>query len=159
MCGYAWTTGWDGATVVPACDMTVGSCFEAAGAELCATGTIPASADPAYPGMMIGWNAQQDDMGGANATWTASGAGLTATFTATGATGQTRIVIQSGATDYCANATSGMAIPWSGFTVGCWEVGGAAFSAGMPVTALGIQVNSTDAAQSVDLCVTGVTVN
>ncbi len=158
MCGFAWTTAWDTATITPPCG-TAGPCFEDQGAELCGTGDVPASADPLYPGMMIGWNAAQGPEGGAIGTWTATGTGLTPTFTTTG-TGQVRVVIQSGASDYCANATSGSPIPWSGFTIGCWEAGGAAFSAGMPVTAVAVQLNSTETAQTgVSLCLDGITVN
>lgn len=158
MCGFAWTTGWDGATVTPPCG-TAGPCFETAGTELCLDATIPASADPMYPGAMIGWNVGQAVDSATPGNWTATGTGLTANFTATGATGQARVVIQSGATDYCANVVSGMTVPWSGFTVGCWEAGGAAFSAGMPVKAVAVQINSTDAAQTVNLCLTSITNN
>lgn len=158
MCGFAWTSGWDGATVDPPCG--TGACFETQGAELCATAEIPAEvADTSYPGAMIGWNAAQNAEGGTNATWTASGTGLTATFTATGATGATRVVIQSGASDYCAEATSGVAIPWASFKTECWGATGSAFSAGMPVTAVAVQVNSAMAAQSVNLCVESIVVN
>lgn len=158
MCGFAWTSGWDGATVSPPCG-TAGPCFEASAAEICLDATIPAEADPMYPGAMIGWNVGQAADSATPGNWTATGTGLTANFTATGATGATRVVIQSGSTDYCAAATSGMAIPWSSFTVGCWTPGGAQFSAGMPVKAIAVQVNSAAAEQTVNLCLTSVVNN
>ncbi len=156
LCGYAWTSAYDGAEIDPPCGS--GACFT--GAEVCASGTIPANST-VYPGAMIGWNVAQASGSSTSGTWTATGSGITVNFTNGGATGEMRVLIQSGGTDYCApNATSGQMIPWSGFTVGCWEAGGAAFSAGSAVDAIAVQINGSDAAQTFsNFCISSVAVN
>lgn len=159
LCGYAWTaTNGQGETIDPPCG-TAGPCFT--GSTLCATASIPANADPVYTGVMIGWNVGQESGAASAGTWTATGTGLTVNYTATGATGEVRIIIQSGGSDYCAPmASSGQMIPWSGFTQSCWQAGGAAFTAGSPVTAVAVQINGADMAQTVsNFCLDSVTVN
>lgn len=157
-CGYAFTVSWDGATADPPC--AGGVCFEGAGTELCATGNIPATADPMYPGMGIGFNAKQGSDGAAEQVWTTTGTGVTVNYTATGATGPVRVVLVNGTTGYCAAATPGAMIPWASFNTACWDDSGSAFSAGMPITSIQLQVNSDVAAQpSVNVCLTDLTIN
>ncbi len=164
ICGYAWTAKFpetDAAvTIDPPCAVGDGSdCFT--GADLCTTATVPAStAEPAYyPGVIIGVNAAQGSAGGTNGSWTATGAGLTATFTAP-AGASVRVVVKSGTSEYCADATSGVAIPWAGFSVNCWEAGGATLSAGSPISQVMLQLNGGAAAQTaVNFCLDNLTVN
>jgi hypothetical protein len=147
----------EGETIDPPCG--TGACFT--GGSICACASIPAYAAPSYTGVMIGWNVQQDSLGN-EGTWTATGTGLTVNWTATGATGQTRVLVQTAAGDYCANATSGMTVPWANFKLQCYnEVPGASFTPGSQVKAIAVQINGDDsAAQSVtDFCITGATVN
>jgi len=165
LCGYAWTAvNGEGEPIDPPCTTSDGSdCFM--GATICASAEIPAN-DPensVYTGAMVGWNVGQPSGTSTAGTWVATGTGITVNYTATGATGEVRVMVQSGSTDYCAVATSGQAIPWASFTKECWT-GGAmspAFSAGSPIKAIVVQVNGSDtAAQSVSaLCLESVTVN
>jgi len=158
LCGYAWTaTNMEGETIDPPCG-TAGPCFDT---MICADATIPANADPVYTGVMIGWNVAQANGATATQTWNATGAGITVNFVAPAATGETRVIIQSGGTDYCAPmAASGVALTWSDFTVSCWEAGGTAFTAGSPITAIAVQINGAATAQTVSgFCLNGVTVN
>jgi len=172
LCGFTWTAmnkdgdNMDiaGQTIDPPCTMDDGSdCFT--GGTICATATVPANdADTnAYSGVMIGWNVSQGSSGGAVGTWTSSGTGITVNYTATGGTGEIRIILQSGGTDYCAIATaSGQSLPFSSFVKECWDggVGTPAFSVGSPVKALLLQLNGTDAAQTVtNFCLNSVTMN
>jgi hypothetical protein len=86
--------------------------------------------------------------------------GLTATFSATGATGVTRLVVASGGSDYCAEVASGDFVPWSGFTVECWEQGGASLSAGSPISQVGVQLNAASLSQNItDFCIESIVVN
>jgi len=159
LCGFAWTaTNGEGEVIDPPCGSS--NCF--VGSTLCTSGTIPAEvADVSYPGVMLGWSVAQSKEGGKE-TWTASGAGITVDFTTGGATGQARVMVQSGGIDYCAVAKSGTAIPWSQFAVGCWEGGpnSPAFTAGKEVDAIVVQLNSAPALQTfTDFCLTSVTNN
>jgi len=160
MCGYAWTaTNDQGETITPPCGDD--TCFM--GATVCATANLPANvpADEVYTGVMIGWNVAQASGSSTNSTWTSSGTGLTPTFTITGATGVVRLLVKSGGTDYCSEATSGVAIPWGSFKTECWGTTGTALAVGAPVTAVMLQVNGDDAAAqpAVEMCLTSVTVN
>lgn len=162
LCGYAWTGFNDQdkegvtprATITPACGED--PCFE--GTSICASGTIPASADPVYPGVMIGWSMQNTS--GDETPWTSSGSGLSLTFATGGATGPTKITIESGSKQYCAYTSSGVSVPWGDFTVDCWDAGGAAFSVGTEIDAIILQIDSIDTAQTFsDFCLTGAATN
>ena len=169
LCGFAWTAmnkagtaEIPGQSIDPACTMSDGSdCFT--GGVICATAEIPANdaATEAYSGVMIGWNVAQARSGGAEGNWTSSGTGVTVTYTATGGTGEVRVILQSAGTDYCAIATSGTPIPFSSFVKECWDGGAGTptFTVGSPVKALLLQLNGTDAAaQSVtSFCLDSVT--
>ncbi len=156
LCGYIFTGSWDGATVEPPCG--TGACF--VGASTCATGSVPAedAATMSYPGILVGMNVQQNSMGD-ESTWPSSGAGLTFTFTATGAE-SVRAVVQVGATDYCFDGvTSGTPVPWSSFRTSCWDTTGTALPAGSAIKAVLLQVPAKTMAQTPEVCFNGVQVN
>lgn len=160
-CGYAWTAAYEdgGATIEPPCPAAGGDCFTG---TICATAVIPANEAPVYPGVMIGWNVAQKSSGGTEGTFADDFTSITPTFTTTGVTGQVRVVLQSGTgTDYCADATSGTAIPRAGFSKGCWDAATAVpLPAGTPIKTLLLQVNgSDDAAQpNAEFCLTDLKV-
>lgn len=156
LCGYVFTGSWDGATVEPPCGTS--ECFM--GTNTCATGEIAASDDDAkvYPGILVGMNVAQNNMG-QQGTWTMTGSGITFNFTATGAAA-VRGTVQVGETSYCKDGiTSGTPIPWSEFTYQCWQAGGNTLPAGAAVKAVLLEIPSADMAQSVEVCLNGVTVN
>jgi hypothetical protein len=111
---------------------------------------------------MVGWNVAQNSAG-IESTWAASGSGITVTFDKGGATGEARVLLQVGTTDYCAaNVTSGEALSWSDFSVECWEGGlqTPVFTAGTGVTAIGVQITGGEAEQNfTDFCVSDLSVN
>jgi len=161
LCGYAWTaTNEKGETIDPPCGTDGGVCFT--GATVCATATIPANDPPDYTGVMIGWNVQQKSGASSTSTWNATGTGITVAFNDGGATGVVRVIVQSANTDYCADAPSSPAtFTWSDFHKECYNSPmGAAFAAGSPITAIAVQVNGEDVAQSLtNFCLTSVTNN
>jgi hypothetical protein len=154
-----------GETIDPPCG-DAGACFEDGGTSLCATGSIPANdpdaldADgepaPIYTGVMIGINAADE-----GDTWTSTGSGITVTFDTGGATaGDVRVLVKVGETDYCSPATSGAALSWGDFTVGCWEPGGAALPASAAIKSFMVQINGAETAQTfTDFCVSDIVVN
>lgn len=158
-CGYAWTAAYEsgGATIEPPCPSAGGNCFTG---DICATAVIPANDPPDYPGVMIGWNIAQKSSGGTEGTFTGDFSSITPTFTTTGVTGEVRLVVQSGNTDYCAAATSGKAISRGTFAKSCWDDAEAVpLPAGTPIKTILLQVNGADAAQpAVEFCLTGLTV-
>ena len=158
LCGYAWTaSNMEGETITPPCG-SAGPCFED---TLCADATIPPNADPVYTGVMIGWNVAQASGASTTQTWTSSGAGITVNFAAPAATGEVRVIIQSGGTDYCAPmVTSGTALTWSDFATECWGTTGTPFTVGSPITAIAVQINGSDAEQTVSgFCLNSVAMN
>jgi hypothetical protein len=168
MCGYAWTAqnktaaGAEiaGQTIEPPCG-TGGVCFT--GSTICATGSIPANdaASEIYSGIMIGWNVAQASGATTSSTYAATGTGITVNYTATGATGQVRVILKAGSAEYCAPATSGVAIPWSSFKTECWGTTGTALPSGAAISQLMVQINGSDtAAQTVtNFCIDSVTNN
>lgn len=160
-CGYAWTAAYEsgGATIEPPCPSAGGNCFMG---DICATAVIPANdeTEGVYPGVMIGWNVAQKASGGTEGNFTGTFSSITPTFTTTGVTGEVRLVVQSGNTDYCASATSGTAIGRATFAKNCWDTAEAVpLPAGTPIKTILLQVNGATAAQSsVEFCLTGLTV-
>jgi len=158
-CGYAWTAGYDGGEIEPPCPDSGGSCFMG---DICATANIPANdaTEKVYPGVMIGWNVAQKSSGGTVGNFTGDFSSITPTFTTSGVTGEVRLVVQSGNTDYCATAKSGTAIPRSGFAKNCWDAAGSTpLPAGTPIKAILLQVNGSDAAQpNAEFCLTDLKV-
>lgn len=160
-CGYAWTAAYakGGATIEPPCPAAGGDCFTG---TICATADIPANdaTENVYPGVMIGWNVAQKSSGGAVGNFTGDFSSITPTFTTSGVTGEVRLVVQSGNTDYCATAKSGTAIPRSGFAENCWDAAGSTpLPAGTPIKAILLQVNGSDAAQpNAEFCLTDLKV-
>lgn len=170
LCGYGWTatfsTGRE--TIDPPCGS--GTCFEGA-TELCADATIGqgdpwvSAAEPGvHTGIVLGFGVAEGKEAG-KGTYTTSGTGLTVnySFNASGGTpsGQ-RIVISSGTSEYCAEGTSGVAIPWGSFQRECWEGGAQTpFTAGSPIDKVSVQIlGSYEADVTVtDFCITGATVN
>ena len=155
-CGYAWTTAYDGASIDPPCPEAGGDCFAG---EICATAEIPANEDPVYPGVMIGWSVAQKSSGGTVGTFTGTFTSITPTFTVTpAAAGEVRIILKSGNSEYCAPASSGTPISASTFAQECWSASPKPMPAGTPIKELMLQVNGADAAQSVEFCLTNLTV-
>jgi len=159
ICGFAWTaTNDEGETIVPPCG-DGGVCFS--GTEICASGTIPANdaTTESYTGIMIGINAQQKNDDSAEGTWTASGS-LGLKWTAGGATGEPRILIQTSGGDYCVpNAKSGTTYSITEFVKECWEGGkqSPALTAATAVKGIALQINGDDTEQTFDgLCITDI---
>lgn len=161
ICGYAWTVAFNGdATIDPPCGET-GVCFDTD--AICASGTIPAN-DPtidSYPGIVIGMDAQsrRTDARGGGGTWSAAGS-LGMAWTAGGATGEARLLIQTASGDYCVpNARSGQTYPLSAFSKQCWEGGAQSpiLTEGIAVQSIALQINGNDSPQAfTDLCITNV---
>jgi hypothetical protein len=93
-----------------------------AGCMLRLSGTLGAATEAnMYSGVVFfGFNVNQAAGSAAKTTVTPTGTGLTATFTNTGASPIVRVQISAGATRWCANATSGTAIPYAMFNTKCW---------------------------------------
>ncbi len=161
MCGYAWTTGFDGGTIDPACGLN--ACF--IGATLCASGSIPANdtVNNIYPGIAIGWNVAQGSGAPIVSNYTTTGIGITVNFTVTGVTGEVRVALQaSDGHDYCATATSGTAIPWTSFKTNCWAGGTQQdpLPASSAIRAIVVQLFGADTPQTItDFCVNSVVNN
>jgi hypothetical protein len=130
------------------------------GETLCASGTLTATDTEAevYTGVMIGMNAQTSADGATEGTWSAAGS-IGVTFTAGGLTGEPRIILQSGASDYCVPAAvSGKAHPITSFATECWGSAGTPLAAGTAIDNIIVQINGTDADETfADFCISGVT--
>lgn len=155
ICGYGWTaTNGTTETIDPPCGS--GACFMAD--DLCTSGTLTATDTTAmtYTGVMIGINAKADAKG--KSTWSAAGS-IAVSWTAGGLTGEARVMLQVGTTDYCiANAVSGMSYPISSFKTECWGATGTALAAGAAVDSIVVQYNGIDVPEDfTDFCITGVT--
>lgn len=168
MCGYAFTAanknaGADipGTSIAPSCG--AGPCFT--GDKLCATGVTtlpkhnPDSND--YSGVMIGWNVAQAMGSPTVGTYATSGTGITVNYTATGATGEIRVVLQTGEEEYCAPVTSGTAVAWSSFKTICWhdDVNQTPFAIGTPIKAILLWIDGSYATdQSItEFCLDSIT--
>ncbi len=157
ICGFAWTGAFgDSPTIDPPCG--TGDCFM--GADLCASGTLSATdeATENYTGVMIGVNAQTSADGATESTWSAAGS-IAVEFTTGGLTGEARILLQSGGSDYCVPAAvSGTAYPITDFATECWGSAGTPLAAGTPIDSVIVQVNGGAADETfTDFCVTGIT--
>jgi hypothetical protein len=150
MKGYAWTGG-DDVTPEDFSDL-------AAGGELCASGTVPATEDYSGTGM-IGINLNQATTGASKGSpYTPTGSGVRVAITNDGGS-PLRLQLQ-GSKDYCTDITEpGGSFDWSDFTVGCWEAGGDAYDASVSITAIMVLVpgEGPDGADvSYDFCITNV---
>lgn len=169
LCGYGWTaTFGQGETIDPPCGS--GTCFEAA-TEFCASAEVPqgeewvSAAEPGvHTGVVLGFNVAEHKTEKPASTFPTTGSGLTVnyTFTASGGTESgTRVVVESGGKEYCADAASGTAIPWSSFQNECWE-GGAntPLPAGAAISKVSVQIlGSYEAPLTIsNFCITGATV-
>jgi hypothetical protein len=131
MKGYAWTGG-DDVTPEDFSDL-------AAGGDLCASGTVPATEDYSGTGM-IGINLNQATTGASKGSpYTPTGSGIKVTITNAGGS-DLRLQVQ-GSKDYCTDITApGGSFDWSEFTVDCWEAGGAAYDGSATITAIMVLV-------------------
>lgn len=154
-CGYGFTYAFDhGGTIMP-------MDFELQDEGMCATGSVPACADPEYPGVAIGINLAQDS-NGIESAFTVSGTGITVTYTAGGATSMQANIL-AGTKEYCAplSGTGSDTLAWSDFTQECWAAGGTALAAGTEIEQFHLQAQC-DAAEEVtlaDFCLTGFSLN
>jgi hypothetical protein len=163
--GYVTVCGWQGfaftgagpdnlSTIRPASFANL-----AAGAELCASGTV--GADPNYSGYaLLGINIGQPDTGAdepPNAELVPQGTGLYVSVT-NNASSSFRIQIQdaSGETDaahrWCAVYSGPGVIPWSSFNTACWDNSGSAYAGG-PINAVLVMVPGNTTATPFDFCI------
>jgi hypothetical protein len=134
-----------------------------AGCMLRLSGTLgAANADNDYTGVVFfGFNVNQATGSNAKGTVTPKGTGLTATFTNTGASPIVRVQISAGTaetTRWCANATSGVAIPYTMFNTKCWDttVAGAAAYAMQPIDTVQIVLPGGEADAPFDITLMSV---
>lgn len=104
--------------------------FAAAGAEICVTGTVAATATDVW-GAGVGFNLNQDVGSDTANAWDATAAGVSGisfNLSALPAGGLLRLIYASGGVDHCVEITAAgeQTVLFSETTAECWEAGGAA---------------------------------
>ena len=154
--GYVTVGPWKGsgftatdpgaATIVPSCNSN--SCAPPfTGDTFCMQGTV--TGRPDYSGFaMLGWNVNQDQIGGSALTWNVPDSG--GIIVTVSNPGNTNLRVQLQGTNphidsdrWCAPLTSGILIPWSSFVTDCWTTGGAPLTPGTPIQQAAILVPGT----------------
>ena len=131
--------------------------------KLCMTGSIPALGDePDYEanwGVSVGLNATDPDTGGLGQSFSS----VTITTSGSPSSGLRAIVHLKGdgeSVQYCSPLTSGTAIPFTDFSLTCWDTAkpGTAITAAQvkDIDKIAVQVNSGSTAIDVDLCITKI---
>jgi hypothetical protein len=137
-------------------------CFQTAGKQLCATGSVPADATFAS-GALLGCNVNQaESTSGATPVQTVATGGTGLDVKLSGNTAGLRVTItadESGTTQWCANVPAGGSgqIKWTDFNKTCWaSTPAGAFTAGTSIAAVQITVPSSAAATSFGFCLVSI---
>lgn len=133
--------------------------FSASGTEICATGTVAASATDVW-GAGVGFNLNQDVGSDAANAWDATAAGVTGisfNLSALPAGGLLRLIYTSAGVDYCVEVTAAGAqtVLFSETAEECWSAGGGA-PAATTLESVKWQVAAVTDEYAFDFCISEV---
>lgn len=133
--------------------------FSAAGAEICVTGTVAATAAEVW-GAGVGFNLNQDVGSDTANAWDATAAGVSGisfNLSALPAGGLLRLIYASAGVDHCVEITAAgeQTVLFSETAAECWEAGGAA-PAATTLESVKWQVAAVTDEYAFDFCISGV---